>query len=143
MAAAGGRVGVMQRVVDLSQYALKIAINVVVPESQNSKPSIRQAIIAQCVAARVGIEVMLASIDFDDEASLDANEIDDVAIARSLATEVESLASPRAQMNPQLHLLRGHVFAQAASGFVGHCPHPAACGGHPPPSGEGQFEPIS
>ena len=40
-------------------------------------------------------------------------------------------------MDPQLHFLRGHSLAKSACNFVSHDPHPAAFGGHPPPSGEG------
>jgi len=33
---------------------------------------------------------MLATIDFDDEAGLNANEVDDIAVDRNLPTKFES-----------------------------------------------------
>jgi hypothetical protein len=84
------------------------------------------------------IEVMLTAVDLDDEVVFETDEIYDIAIARGLTAEVESLFSPCAQMNPQLHLLRGHSPAKAASDFVSHEPPPGLASlGHPPPSGEG------
>jgi hypothetical protein len=41
-------------------------------------------------------------------------------------------------VNPKLHLLARHLFAQAPCDFVRHSPPPGlAALGHPPPSGEG------
>jgi hypothetical protein len=52
------------------------------------------------------------------------------------------MLSPAAQMNPQLDLLQGHLFAQGAGQLVGHdTPTRPPYGGHPPPAGEG-FGPL-
>jgi len=93
--------------------------------------------VAGDIAPGVRVEVMLAAVDFDDEPVLETEEVDDMSVAWSLAAKMETLFSPGAEMNPQFHLVWGHSFAQTASDFVSHDPHPAAFGGRPPPSGEG------
>ena len=65
------------------------------------------------------IEIVLAAIDFDDQLLLQANEVDNEAIARRLAAEMKAALAPRAQMNPQFDLLWGHRFAQLAGDLIG------------------------
>jgi hypothetical protein len=57
------------------------------------------------------IKIMLAAVDFDNQEGAHANKVYNVTLARRLPPEVEAALSPCAQMNPQLHLMRGHRFA--------------------------------
>src|SRR5713226_13791 len=118
--------GSPQRVIDERQHALQIPIDLVVPETQYPEALVAKILVALRVAPRMHIKIMLTSVDLGDEALLETDEIDDIAVARGLAAEVESLLSPGAQMNPQFHLLWGHSFAKTARDFVGHAPHPAS-----------------
>ncbi len=112
--------GVMQRLVDKGQHAFQIAIDLIVPETQYPEAFADKMIVALRITSGMDIEVMLAAIDLNDKALLETDEIYDIVITRGLAAEMESLFSPRTQMNPQFYLLRGHLFAQAASDFVRH-----------------------
>jgi len=138
VAAAGGRVGAaMQRLVDEGQHTFQIAIDLIVPETQYPEALADKMIVALRVTSGMSIEVMLTAINLNDKAVLETDEIYDIVIARRLAAEMESLFSPRTQMNPQFHLLRGHSFAQAASDFVCHSPPPGRLRRPPSPFGGG------
>src|SRR6516165_10555148 len=81
---------------------------------------------------------MLTAIDLYDKTPFETDEIDDIAVARGLAAEVEAPLSPGAQMDPQLNLLRGHSFAKAARDFVSHVSPPGSLREPPSPlRGEG------
>lgn len=88
------------------------------------KALLGKILIALRVAPRVQIEIMLTAIDLYNQTLLETDEIDEMAIARGLATELKSSLSPGAQMNPQLDLLRCHSFAKAAGDFVSHLSPP-------------------
>ncbi len=126
--------GTPERVVDQRQHAFQIPIDLVIPETQYPEALVDKILVALRVAPRMHIEIMLTAIDLHDEALLETDEVDDIAVARGLAAEVEASLSPGAQMNPQLDLLRGHSFAKAARDLVRHVPPPGlATLGHPPP----------
>src|SRR5216684_4122879 len=111
----------------MMKSALRKSRNVSVTFAPKStKPRNKAAVKTTPYSPRTHIKIMLTSVDLDDEALLETDEIDDIAVARGLAAEVESLLSPGAQMNPQFHLLWGHSFAKTARDFVGHAPHPAS-----------------
>jgi hypothetical protein len=135
--------GIAQRVIDQSQNTLQIPIHFVVPETQYAEPLTGKMTVTNSIASSMGIEIVLAAIDFDNETVLQTDEIYDMPLARRLPAEVETLFSPRPQMNPQLHLLPCHSFAKIPRDFVGHEPYPAAryARVHPPPSGEGSTSP--
>jgi hypothetical protein len=86
----GGRVGVAQRVFDPREYSLQFVIDVVVPKTQYSEPLIGKMMVALRIVACMHIKVMLTAIKLDDGAPPEADEIDNIALARSLAAEVES-----------------------------------------------------
>jgi hypothetical protein len=90
----GGRVGVAQRVFDQREYTLQIVIDVVVPKAQYSEPLIGKIIVALHVTACMHIKIMLTTINLDDDAPPEADEIDNIALARSLAAEVKSPTPP-------------------------------------------------
>ena len=107
-----GRVGGTQRLVDKRQHALQIAIDFIVPEAQYSETFARQATVTLRIAPDMRIEIVLTAIDLDDEPVSETDEVYDRAIARRLASEMEPLFSPCAQMNPQFDFLRGHAFSK-------------------------------
>src|SRR6516164_4634603 len=105
--------------------AFEILVHLVVPETQDPIALAGEVIVPLRVALGVHLKIVLTTVDLDDEPMLEAQEIQDVAVERCLAAEVISLRSPRAKMDPELHLLRRHLLAQAARDLVGHEPHPA------------------
>ena len=122
MVAEGDRVGVLrlQRGIDRFQHADQVLIDVAIPKSQHAKPVADEMPIAQSISRGVIIEIVLAAVDFDNQLLLQANEVDDEAVARRLAAEMKAALTPRAQMNPQFDFLWGHRFAQRAGGLIGH-----------------------
>ena len=76
--------------------------------------------VAHSISRGVIIEIVLAAIHFDDQLLLQANEIDDEAVARRLAAEMKAALAPRAQMNPQFDFLRSHRLAQLTGDLIGH-----------------------
>ena len=134
--------GLSQCVVNDREDTFEIPINLIIPKAQNSKPLLCECNIAMRINSCIRIEVVLASVDFNNEPMFKTHEIHDVVLARRLSTEVEALFSPGAQVNPQFHLLMRHSFAKAARKLVRHVPPPGrppitSGVGHPPPSGEG------
>ena len=101
----------MQRCVYCLQNTDQIPIHIIVPKSQHAKSIADEMTIAHSISYDVGIEIMLAAIDFDDQLLPQANEIDDEAVARRLAAEMKAALAPGAQMNPQFDFLRGHCLA--------------------------------
>src|SRR5260370_8265971 len=86
--------GVAQRFVDQRQHALHIPIDLIVPETQYREPFAGKVIVALRIAPGMRIEIMLTAIDLDHEAMLETDEIYDIAVARSLPPQMESVFSP-------------------------------------------------
>jgi hypothetical protein len=120
--AEGVWVGVLalQRRVYCFQDTSQISVRVAIPESQYAKPITHDVPVAHSISRGVIVEIVLAAIDFDDQPLLQANEIDNEAVARRLAAEMKAALAPGAQMNPQFDFLPGHCLAQVASDLVGH-----------------------
>ena len=117
--------GDMQCVVDLGKHTVEISIHFVVPKPQHPKPLMCEMIIARAVPACIRIEIVLPTVNFDNESMPEAHEIDNEGIPRRLSTEVKAALPPRPQMHPKLDLLWGQPFAKFASHFVRHViPHP-------------------
>jgi len=129
--------GIAQSVINHGQDTLEISIDLVVPEPQCPEPIAGKVSVAGSIPSGMRIEVVLAAVDFNNEPVLETHEVDDMTIARSLSAKMETLFSPGAQIDPQLHLLRGHSLAQTASGFVSHKPPPGRLRRPPSPFGGG------
>jgi hypothetical protein len=86
--------GLAQRVVDQREHSFQIAIDFIVPEAQYPESVIGKVIVALRIASGKRIEVMLTTIDLDDEAVFETDEIYDITITRGLAAEVKSLSFP-------------------------------------------------
>jgi hypothetical protein len=144
VAAEGGRVGaIAQRSINCFEHTREIVIDIAVPESQDTEARFAKPFVAVCIARAMDFETVLSAVDLDHETMLETNKIDDEILARCLSAEMVTPLSPRAKMNPYLHLLRRRRLAQASRDLVRHLapaaisPHPARFARHPPPSGEG------
>jgi hypothetical protein len=82
------------RVVNDTQYAIEVFIDLVVPEPQYPEPLCDEVSIAFAVPARMRIESVLPAINFDHETLLQADEIHDEIITRRLPAEMEAALSP-------------------------------------------------
>jgi len=58
------------------EHTFQIAVDIVVPESQHLEAAAFKTSIAHSIATFVVIEVVLAAIDFNNQAMSHANEID-------------------------------------------------------------------
>jgi hypothetical protein len=54
----------------------------------------------------MSVKIVLSAVNFDNETVLQADEINDVAFAWRLPTEVISALTPRAEMIPDFNFLR-------------------------------------
>jgi hypothetical protein len=86
--------GIVQRVIDQREHTVEISIDFVVPKTQNPEALAGQVIVAFGVAAGVCIEVVLPTIDLDDETVLETYEIDNDIVAWRLTTKMEATLLP-------------------------------------------------
>ena len=112
MAAEGGRVGwLSQYSVYRFQHTGEITVDVAVPEPQSAKARPRELAVAGLIASLMRIEIVLTAVDLDDELMLQTNEVDNESLARRLSAKVIAARSPRAEVNPNFHLLWSHRLA--------------------------------
>jgi len=76
--------------------------------------------IALRVKLRVGVEIVLATINLDHQPVLQAHEVYNEVVARGLTTKVVAALAPGAQVHPQLHFLRGHALSKRPCNFICH-----------------------
>ena len=94
---------------DHFQYAIDVSEHVVVPETQDDESSFFQRSSAcRIVLDRIG---MLAAVEFDDYATFEANEIEDVVAVRMLATKLAAIELSVFQSLPQRAFCIGRVVA--------------------------------
>jgi hypothetical protein len=74
--------GIAQRLIDQRKHTLQIPVDFIIPETQHPEALARKMAVALGVAPGMHIEVMLTAVDLDDEAMLEANEIEDVTRGR-------------------------------------------------------------
>jgi hypothetical protein len=96
VAAEGGRVGrtTAQCGVYRLQHAVKIPINIVVPEAKDSKTFPSESGITICISGLMFIEIVLSNINLDDKPVLHAHKVDNKSFARRLPSEMEPSLSP-------------------------------------------------
>ena len=96
MAAGGGRVGyaVAQLCVNRLQTTIKIAIDVAIPKSKDTKACCRKTSVTSRVWLLMPVEIVLPAIEFNDKAMLHANKVDDVSFKRRLPPEMITAPSP-------------------------------------------------
>ena len=85
----------------------EVGKNLAVRETQNQKSLPSQPFVANFIPDCVGVTRMLAAVDFDDQSSFGAEEIDNVSAKRSLATKPKSLKGSTAQELPQVEFSGG------------------------------------
>lgn len=100
-----------QCVEDPHEHGFFVAEYFRIPEAQHAEAALLQVAIAPFVAH---IGRMLPAVDFDDEPTLEAHEIDHVAAQRMLAPELGAVELTQAQMPPEPAFGIGGVAAQPA-----------------------------
>ena len=83
-----------ESLVDRLQDTGKIAADVAIPEPENTKTGSRQCVVAILTANLMRIKIVLAAVDLDNKAMLEANEIHDKALARRLPAEMIAWLPP-------------------------------------------------
>ena len=84
----------MECLVDQRQHAFEISIDLVIPETKDSVPLFCKMAVAFCITFCMCIKVVLATVDFDDEAMLEADKVNDETIAGRLAAKMKSALPP-------------------------------------------------
>jgi len=100
-----------QRSSDNVHYAVGIRHDIVVPEPQNGEPAPPETLVASLIAPTTKLDIVLATVELDDEPRRDTSEIDDEFADRSLTAEVEPLRLHQSQRSPQFSLGVGLVSA--------------------------------
>ena len=103
----------MYRHPDLLQHRISPQKNIVVPKAQYPITSCTQQFVASMVHS--SSLLMLPAIDFDDQAGLEAHEVNDVWADRSLPAKFRTHPPARAQVVPQATLGIGRLRPQVAS----------------------------
>jgi hypothetical protein len=98
------------------KYAVQIAQNVVVPESQDPVASALQPLCASPIRMKVRRTRVLPPIEFDNKFGVMTDEIDDVAAYHGLSPETCAAKSMCAQPVPKSLLCLTHTAAQPTCG---------------------------
>jgi hypothetical protein len=79
----GGRVGMLlQGSIDCFEDASQVPVDVIIPESKNTKTVISELIVPLSITFGFNIKVVLATIDLDDKPMFHADKINDKSLAR-------------------------------------------------------------
>lgn len=89
-----------------------IAENLVIPEADDREPLVLEPRRARGVGP--GAKSVLSAVELDNEATLETDEIDDIASDGRLAAKPTAVELPPAQARPQPALGLGRLFAQGA-----------------------------
>jgi len=103
----------IERAQDCFQYAINVSHDIVVPESENEITHRFER--TRPVGISLFVLFMLPAIDFDDQLSVGAKEINDEAIDRYLSLEFPSIEPAIAQAKPQHALGVGLIATQSSS----------------------------
>jgi hypothetical protein len=129
-----------QSVSDHRQYPIHIVDGFVIPETKNSVITLSQPLIACLIVSAI---CMLATIDLKDQPLFSADEINDVATERLLASEFMSIDEARSQLVPKAQFcicrIATQTPSQACFDFVGLAhkaapPHPTRFARRPLPA---------
>jgi hypothetical protein len=107
----------LERLLDQLNDAVETGIDVRVPDSDRAKARPAKHRVTHGVVIGLRVFGMLASINFDNQTLLEADEIEIEAEQRRLPTEVESLGPHLPKLNPETDFLRRHRSTQLASAF--------------------------
>jgi hypothetical protein len=106
--------------IDQRQHTFKILINLIVPKPQYLEPVPLKMSVANCVALRMSIKIVLTSIHFHNQAMTHAHKVDNETLARRLPTEMKATLPPWSQTNPKFYILARHRLAQTSCDLVRH-----------------------
>ena len=123
------------------QHSVKIGQYLVVPEAKNVISAFLK--VSGPISARAQALAVLTAIDFDDELSIETDEVDDVAADRTLAAKAMAVDLTHPQAPPQAPLGHGHIPPEIARALVRHrlfAPIPPP---YPPPLSGGGFCHVS
>ncbi len=88
-----------------------ISIDVMIPETQNPKSGVCKMLVANTIGRFTFFVPVLGAVDLDDQPVAKLGKVDDIAIYRSLTSEVMSAPIEMLQLNPKLDFLWGHRLA--------------------------------
>ncbi len=95
MAGKAGRVGAFfQRRLDDFENTIQVAVDFVIPKTKHPKALIIQLRITQPVLCLMRIEIVLTTIEFNNQFLPKTNEIDDEVVSRHLSAEVITALLP-------------------------------------------------
>jgi hypothetical protein len=112
-----GSLPLLERIEDRQQHTFAICQNVIVPKWQNSITLVREMSVAPIISLALQ---MLSAVNFDDEISVAAHEVDNKGADCFLTDEFESSQTAVAQREPELAFGVGLLTAQSA--FDTHLP---------------------
>jgi hypothetical protein len=95
--AEGDRVGALlrlKRCVYCFQHTREILVHVGIPEPQHTNSVAHEMPVAAAISRGVVVMIVLPAVDLDDQLLPQANEIDDVSVARRLAAEMKAALAP-------------------------------------------------
>jgi hypothetical protein len=107
-----GKVGMgmgFKRIPNKFNYRIHLIHDLVIPETQYLETGLRQKFVSFDVFARI---LVLTAVDFDNEPSLKAHEVEDGIFERMLSPEFVSAELGMTQPLPKQALGIGHVAAQ-------------------------------
>ena len=103
--------GRSERLPDRVNDALDIAKHIVVPEPQHAIAFLGQELTASVIGCRV---CMLATINFNDDATFETDKVCDIWADRMLPPESMAIDLTLTKMTPEMSLGVGHVAAELA-----------------------------
>ncbi len=101
--------------------AVKIIINIVVPETKNTISSAFNPSIASFIKS--AIEGMPFAVKFDDKLSFKTDKINNIPAQRMLTAKPPSSQPLASQCGPQSAFGVGLVSSQISGAFISHSPH--------------------
>ena len=107
----------MERLLDQSDDAIEIGVDVRVPDPDRAKTRPAKHRVTHGVVIGLRAFGVLASVNFDNQTLPEADEIEIESEQRRLSTEMESLRAHLPKLNPETDFLRRHRSAQLASAY--------------------------
>jgi hypothetical protein len=102
----------LERLLDQLDDAVEVRVDVRVPGSDRTKPCPSENRITHGVMISLQVFGVLAAVDFDDQAVLEADKVEIEAQQRRLPTEVKPVSAHLAKLLPEAIFLRRHALAQ-------------------------------
>lgn len=95
MAGAAGRVGVyLQRPIDRFKNAGEITVDFVIPKAENPEPVDIELCVTCSIPQLMGIDIVLPTIELNDQLPSETDKVDDEFAARCLSTKMITAFPP-------------------------------------------------